>query len=92
MKLRIALWASAGFVVACCWALYAAATGPLTNERIRDVWALVVLTCPIVVTRSYFPLSLYVVLVANAGTYALLGLLVETLRRHLDTSTVHAQK
>ena len=86
MSRRIVVWAIAGFLVACCWAIYASATAPHTNERLRDLWPLVVLTCPVVVTSSYFPLSLYLVLAANAATYVLVGLIVETLRRHLRHS------
>jgi hypothetical protein len=40
------------------------------------------LTCPIALLNSY-PLRLSWVLLANAATYALLGLIVETLRRQL---------
>jgi len=35
MKYRIALWGSAGFLVAGFWALFAFATFPATNERLR---------------------------------------------------------
>ena len=38
MKLRIAIWASTGFLVAGFWALFAFATFPSTAERMRDVW------------------------------------------------------
>ena len=81
MKNRIAMWAGVGFLVAACWALYAFATAPLTNERMRDVWILACVTCPIILA-SHFPLSLYWVLAANAATYALVGLIVETLRHN----------
>jgi len=53
------------------------ATAPLTNERVHDAWALIILTCPVAAARSYFPLSLYLVLAANAATYALIGLVVK---------------
>ena len=80
MKNRIALWASAGFLVAGGWALYAFATFPFTNERLRDMWTVVSLTCPVAIAGKYFPISLYCTLVANAITYALVGLIWETLR------------
>lgn len=86
MSRRIVVWAIAGFLVACCWAIYASATAPHTNERLRDLWPLAALTCPVVVTRSYFPLGLYLVLAANAATYVLVCLILETLRRHLSYS------
>lgn len=82
MKYGIALWAGAGFLVAGFWALFALATFPSTNERMRDVWTLVCLTCPIAIAKRY-PISLYEVLAANAATYALVGLIVKTLRRQL---------
>jgi hypothetical protein len=82
VKYRIAIWASAGFLVAGSWALFAFATFPSTNERMRDVWTLVCLTCPVAIVRHY-PISLYEVLAANAVTYALIGLIVETLQHQL---------
>ncbi|MFZ0199366.1 MAG: hypothetical protein WB523_00655 [Candidatus Sulfotelmatobacter sp.] len=83
MKCRIAMWASAGFLIAGLWALFAVATFPSTNERMRDVWTLVCLTCPVAIAGRHYPISLYAVLAANAVTYALLGLIVEKLRGQL---------
>jgi hypothetical protein len=83
MKYRIAIWASVGFLVAGCWALYAFATTPPAMTFADPVMILVQLTCPIALLRSY-PLSLYLVLLANAATYALVGLIVETLRQQLN--------
>jgi len=83
MKYRIALWASAGFLVAGCWALYAFATFPSTSERMREAWPLISVTCPVAIAGMRFPVSLFWVLIANAATYALVGLIVETLRHSL---------
>lgn len=83
MKYRIATWASAGFLVAGFWALFAFATFPATSERMRDVWPLVCLTCPVAIAGIHYPISLYEALAANAVTYALVGLIVETLRHQL---------
>ena len=83
MKFRIALWASAGFLVAGFWALFALATFPSTNERMRDVWPLISLTCPVAIAGRHCAISLYEVLATNAVTYALVGLIVETLRHRL---------
>lgn len=83
MRYRIAIWASAGFLVAGFWALFALATFPSTNERMREVWALVCLTCPIAMAGRHYPISLYEVLAANAVTYALVALIVKTLRDRL---------
>jgi hypothetical protein len=76
------MWASAGFLVAGFWTIFAFVTFPSTNERMRDVWTLVCLTCPVAIAKHY-PISLYEVLVANAVTYAMIGLIVETLRNQL---------
>jgi len=83
MKYRIAIWASAGFLVAGFWALFAFATFPSTNERMRDVWALVSLSCHVAIAGRHYPISLYEAIAANAVTYALVGLIVETLRHQL---------
>ncbi|MGB0012310.1 MAG: hypothetical protein WBQ03_11940 [Candidatus Sulfotelmatobacter sp.] len=83
MRYRIAIWASAGFLVAVFWALFAIATFPSTSERMRDAWTLVGLTCPIAIAGRHHPVSLYEVLAANTVTYALVGLIVEALRRSL---------
>ena len=83
MRNRIAMWASAGFLVAGFWALFAFATFPSTSERMRDVWALVSLTCPVAIAGRHYAISLYEALAANAVTYALVGLIVETLRHQL---------
>ena len=47
--------------------------------------SLVELTCPVVFAsiHFHFPLGLYWSLVANAATYGLIGLIVETLRQQL---------
>jgi hypothetical protein len=86
MKYRIARWAGAGFLVAGFWALYAYATFPSTNERMRDVWTVVSLTCPVAIAGRHHAISLYEILVVNTATYALVGLIVETLRRQLNHS------
>jgi hypothetical protein len=83
MKYRIAMWAGAGFLVAAFWALFAWATFPSTSERMRDVWALISLTCPIALAGRHYAIGVYAVLAANAATYALIGLMVEAMRRQL---------
>ncbi len=89
MKYRIAAWAFVGFAVAGCWALYAFAATPPAMTSGAPIMTLVEFTCPVVLVSMYFNVgvSLYACLVANAATYALLGLIVETLRRRLN----HAQ-
>jgi hypothetical protein len=80
MKFRLSMWASAGFLVAVFWALLALATFPSTNERMREVWTLISLTCPIAIAGRHYPINVYEALAANAATYMLIGLIVETLR------------
>jgi hypothetical protein len=77
------VWASAGFLVAVFWAFFAIATFPSTNERMRDLWILISLTCPISIAGMHYPINLYQALAANAVTYALVGLIVEALRHEM---------
>ena len=83
MKYRIGMWAAAGFVVAGGWALYALASTPPALSSNDPMITLVRLTCPIALF-SHYPISVYWVLLANAATYALVGLMVEALRRSLN--------
>jgi hypothetical protein len=80
MKYRIAVWAGVGLVVAGCWAIYGIVSGPPALTSADPILPLVRLTCPIS-NLGFYPLKLYWVLLANAATYALLGLIVEMLRR-----------
>ena len=82
MKYRIGMWASAGFLVAGGWAFYAMATRPPALTSADPILAFVRFTCPIALFSSY-PIRLYWVLLANAATYALVGLIVETMRLRL---------
>ncbi len=85
MKYRIAMWAAAGFLVASGWAVYflvASKQHPIEPT----MSTLVRLTCPVAIVGSHYPVSLYSTLVANVATYALVGLVVETLRRQLNHS------
>jgi hypothetical protein len=80
MKHRIAIWASAGFLVAAGWAVYLLVASkhhliePIISTLIR-------VTCPVAIVGAHYPVSLYSALVANVATYALIGLVVETLQR-----------
>ncbi|GGG63766.1 hypothetical protein [Edaphobacter dinghuensis] len=85
MKNRIAMWAVVGFLIAVFWAFCVLATAPYTNERMHDVWLFAGISCLIIFVRS-LPVSMYQVLIANAATYALIGLVVEALRKN-RTST-----
>ena len=80
--LRIGAWASAGFLVAAFWAVYLFPTAPIQMSSTEPILALARFTCPVVLASSYFHFGLrfYWVLLANAATYAVVGLIVETLR------------
>jgi len=86
MKRRIVIWAIAGFLVAGLWALYAASTFPNPLNAQPIVWTLINLTCPIVFAsfHFHFGIKLLWVLLANAATYALFGLVLESLRQQLS--------
>ena len=85
MRYRIAIWAIGGLLVAGLWALFAFATFP-SAVPMRDVWPLISFTCPIALLGMHHPVSLYQVLAANAVTYAVVGVIVETRRqlRHVQ--------
>jgi hypothetical protein len=89
MKTLLAAWAIVGFAIAGCWALYALANAPATMMSRDPILALIEFTCPVVFVGFYFHfgVSLYATVVANGAIYALLGLIVETLRRRMK----HAQ-
>jgi hypothetical protein len=87
MKRRIAIWASVGALVVICWTLYVTATFSNPLSATGTVSTLVYLICPIALAHQY-PLSFYLVLLVNAATYALVGLIVETIRRHYQTRPI----
>ena len=85
MKYRIAIWATAGFLVASGWAVYFLVASK--NHPIEPIVSnLLRLTCPVAIVGSHYPVSLYSALVANVATYALVGLVVESVRRQLNHS------
>jgi hypothetical protein len=81
---RIALWATTGLLVSVGWGLYFASTNKaLPIEPI--VYILASLTQPTAAVALYLrlvhQLGLTWVVAVNATTYALLGFVVETIRR-----------
>ena len=82
MRYRVGVWAIAGFLVAGGWALYALAAEPPAMTFTDPIMTFVRITCPIALLSSY-PIRLEWVLLANALTYALIGLMTETLRQKL---------
>ena len=95
MKHRIFMWASLGFLVAGFWAFYVSAffavyAYPVMSDN--PMMPLVEFTCPVVFVSSYFnfPLGVYWAFLANAATYALVGLIVDTLRLQLHHNKINS--
>ena len=92
MKYRIAMWACAGVLVVCFWQAYVFATAPIPVVANPIVWVLARLSCPILFLSFQFHvgLSIELVLLANAVTYALMGLAFQSFKklRHLYLRTV----
>jgi len=86
MGLRIAIWALTGALVVASWTLYLMATVPASHRVLGALFAQV---CPIALARHY-RMSFYFVLVANAATYALAGVVVEAIRRRFRPTRVPA--
>ena len=84
MKSRIAIWAVTGALVVVFWTLYLFAIFPAPLGMAR---MLMELTCPIALVR-HSALGVYSVLLVNAVTYALVGMVVETLRRQHQTRLI----
>lgn len=82
MKNRIAIWMGVGALVVVFWRLCIVASHPSPTWI---WWILVDLTCPIALARQH-ALSFWYVLLANAVTYALVGALVEAIRRQSDAA------
>ncbi len=92
MKYRIAIWATAGFLVAGSWGLYFASAdkavpiSPFVSALARWTQPAVAV---IISYSSKSLLGLRATMVANAVTYAVIGLIVETIRRHLHRRPTH---
>jgi hypothetical protein len=76
------MWSFAGLSIAVCWWFYLTATAPIPITATPMLWTVARLSCPIVLAGFYFHfgVSVYLTFVANAATYALIGLMVEGLR------------
>ena len=86
---RIAMWATAGFLVAVGWGIYFATKDKgISIEPI--VYDLARLTQPAAALVLYLnprsTLGLTTVVLGNAAMYALVGFIVEAIRRPLQTS------
>ena len=88
MIFRVAAWASAGLLVSVVWGAYfASISKALPIEPI--VYAVATVTQPSVAAALHLKLidrvGLTAVAAANAATYALFGLIVETVRRQYQS-------
>lgn len=86
MKQRIAMWAGGGVVVMSFWAIYFLVTTRIPMAPRESIaWALARLTCPVMLASFYFhfPVGIFWAFLANALSYAVVGLIVESLRRKL---------
>ena len=84
MKRRIAMWAGVGFLVACGWVLYTFVVPvEFLQESLRQpaVLAAAYVTCPLIFAGRHFAIYFWWFPPVNAATYALVGLVVEGLRR-----------
>lgn len=86
MKYRIAMWATAGFMIAVWWAIVAIIVDPSVITTNPVAWTLARLTCPLMLAGSYFHFGVRLswVLLSNAAVYGLAGLTAETFRRRLS--------
>jgi thiosulfate reductase cytochrome b subunit len=77
MKSRIAIWAASGAIIVALWSIYLSA---MPGAPRGIVVILLDATCPIALARQHH-MTIYLVLLANALTYALAGLVVEIMWR-----------
>ena len=81
MKRRIGMWAGVGLLVAAFWAIYLYPTAlPIISSH-PILWLLARVSQPFVFASFYFhrDLRFYWAIAANVATYAVVGVLVETL-------------
>ncbi|HTZ97792.1 MAG TPA: hypothetical protein VMB18_15430 [Terriglobales bacterium] len=81
MRYRVARWAAGGFLVTAFWALYAFPTFVPTTSAEMLLYTLARFTQPIVAVGAHLHVGIrvYWVLLANVATYAVAGLIVESL-------------
>ncbi|HZP23710.1 MAG TPA: hypothetical protein VFB04_09695 [Terriglobales bacterium] len=83
MKYRIGTWAATGFLIAYFWAWFLFPTAPIGSTPILT---LARLTCPVALMG--FGLHVGWVLLANAATYALIGLVLEFFRNRIPSRQI----
>src|SRR5450631_1655644 len=90
-KTRIATWTIVGFLVAGCWVIYTFVTPPeslMVSLREPVVRAALYLSCPVSYAGRYYPIKFWWVLLINAATYAVAGLILEVFRAKLKPGVV----
>jgi len=84
MKRRIGMWAGVGFLIACGWVLYTFVVPiEFLQASLRQplVLAAAYISCPLTYAGHYYAIHFWWFPPVNAATYALVGLMVEGLRR-----------
>jgi hypothetical protein len=87
MKKRIAIWAGVGFAVSCCFVLFTFLMPPDTlfvSLRSPVVEAFALVSFPAGFAFRHVPLHFWWVPLINAITYAVIGCMVEVLRRKMS--------
>lgn len=90
MKQRIAVWAVLGFLISAGWVIYSFSAFPSPIGHTGSLtWNLAVVTQPIAFAsfHFHFGIKFYWVVLVNAATYGLAGLMVEMLRRQWRHAT-----
>ena len=82
MRRSVLIWALVGFLVAAGWAVLPLFAGPATFDPSGPLWTLASITGPVSYASMLFhvPVRFYWAMLANAATYAFLGIMIEVLR------------
>jgi hypothetical protein len=83
MKQRIAMWSVVGFLVSGCWVIIALMNPIALAKPAARTLAVFIQPIALVSFRFHVPMHFLEVMIANAATYGLIGLMMETLRRQL---------
>lgn len=87
MKTRVAIWAGVGFAVSCCFVLFTFLIPPrdlFSSLRNPAVEAFALASFLAGFAFRHLPLHFWWVPLINAATYAVIGWMIEMLRRKLS--------
>jgi hypothetical protein len=78
------MWTGAGFLVAVFWAIYFFPTASNIIANHPGIWALACFTCPVVFVSLHLSIGIPIfwAVLANAAAYTLLGVAIESFRKH----------